>query len=233
MKQWTKNNARTDQVVDANQFNEQHRSFRGQITGLDRAQYPQDCVTQSRLKPNAMHKCWVFSPWDTGVTAAEGEQTVRRAADADTLTEQWRALNYVNYTAGFITVFEATLEPFKGGNLFVEWYGNAAIQQFWGWTKEASYAGIPLRKGIPNDKFGGLRILLNGVVVVERIGPAKPMDCFSISGAQQLPSGPVTLTCQWNPTGAGPDDPIETAAGLDLMQAHLFGNRIFAIGRWR
>ena len=232
MKQWTKNNARTEQIVDANQFNEQHRSFRGQMTGLDRAQYPEGCVTQSRLKPNAMHKCWVFSPWSTGVTAADGEQTVRRAADSDTLPQQWRALNYVNYTAGFITVFETTLEPFKGGNLFVEWYGNAAIQQFWGWTNEASYQST--QKGIPNDKFGGLRILLNGVVVVERIGPAKPMDCFSISGAQQLASGPVTLTCQWNPTGAGPDDPIdESLSNKDLMQAHLFGNRIFAIGRWR
>lgn len=232
MKQWTKHEARKDQLVEPAQFNAQHQSFRSQMTGLDRAQLPEGCVTEARLVPNAMHKCWVFNPWDTGVADAAGEQTRKRAPDAGTRSDQFRAVNYGNHTSGWLTAFETTLAPFKGGNLLVEWYGCSAIQTAWGWTSAASY-NTSAGKGKTNDKYVGLRILVNGVTVVERIGPAKPLDHFTIEGSLQVPSGPVTLTCQWNPTGAGPDDPVSDAGGDRLMQSHLFGNRIFAIARWR
>lgn len=233
MKQWTKHDAREDQLVEPAQFNAQHQSFRSQMTGLDRAQLPEGCVTAARLVPNALHKIWVFSPWDTGVADAAGEQTRKRALDSDTLSEQFRASNYGNHTSGWLTAFETTLTPFKGGNLMVEWYGCSSIQTAWGWTSAAEY-NSSAGKGKTNDKYVGLRILINGVTMVERIGPAKSMDHFTIDGSLQVPSGPVTLTCQWNPTGAGPDEPVADSVTNDLlMQAHLFGNRVFAIARWR
>ena len=232
MKQWTKHEARKDQTAEAGQFNAQHQSFRSEITALDRSQYPENCVTKSRLTPNALHKCWVISPWDTGVTNALGEQTRKRATDAETLPQQMRAANYGNHTAGWLTAYETTLTPFKGGNLFVEWYGCSAIQPFWGWTVFASWDSRR-SKGTTNDKYVGLRILVNGVTMVERIGLAKALDHFSITGSLQVPSGPVTLTLQWNPTSAGPDDPVTDMGGDQLMQSHLFANRVFVIGRWR
>lgn len=235
MKQWTKHDARSTQLIEADQFNEQHQSFRSQMTGLDRAQYPEGCVSQAQLVTNAMHKCWVFDPWDAGTASQLGEQVVLRAAPADTSANQFVAATYGNHTSGWVTVFETTLSPFKGGNLLVEWYGCSAIQQFWGWSYYQNWntVGSPAVRSKSNDKYMGLRILVNGVVLTERIGPAKPMDHFTLTGAQQLPSGPVTLTCQMNPTGAGPDDPVTSDAGYELMQAHLFSNRVFAIGRWR
>lgn len=233
MKQWTKNDARPNQTVEADQFNDQHTAFRSQMTGLDRAQYPEDCVLPDNIVPNAMHKVWVFDPWNTGVANALGEQTALRSLSADTRPDQFMAATYTNHTSGWVTVFETTLAPFKGGNLLIEWAGNSAIQQFFHWTANAMWN--PPVKSFPNDKYLGLRILVNGVVLTERIGPAKPVDHFIISGAQQLPSGPVTLTCQMNPTGAGPDDAVvdDSGAANHLMQAHLFSNRVVAIGRWR
>lgn len=237
MKQWTKHDARSNQTVEADQFNEQHTSFRSQMTGLDRAQYPENCAVPGNIVDNAMHKVWVFDPWDTGVANALGEQTALRSAAADTRGDQWMAGTYVNHTSGWVTVFETTLSPFKGGNLMVEWAGNSAIQQFFHWTTNTRWApsASPAVQSHPNDKYMALRILVNGVVLTERLGPAKPIDHFIISGAQQLPSGPVTLTCQMNPTGAGPDDAVVDDSGSEnhLMQAHLFSNRVVAIGRWR
>lgn len=234
MKQWTKHDARTAQTTEPDQFNAQHQSFRSQMVGLDRAQLPEACVTKSRLTTDALHKCWVFSPWDTGVTNAQGEQTVKRATASETLAEQFRALTYGNHTSGWLTAFETTLTPFKGGNLLVEWYGCSAIQTMFGWSFNAKYDSTS-GTGKLNDKYVGLRILVNGVTMVERIGPAKALDHFSISGSSQLPSGPVTLTCQWNPTAAGPDDQVVDYVTTTkvLMQAHLFANRVFAIGRFR
>jgi hypothetical protein len=233
MKQWTQHDARSKQTVESGQFNFEQQAARSMMAGLDRSQFPESCLTSAQMTPAALHQCYIFSPWDTGVTGALGEQTIRRAADADTLPEQFRAVNYQAYGSGWITAFETTLSPFKGGNLLTEWYGNCAIQAFFNWTRRASWiAGTS--KGVANEKFLGLRILYNGVVIAERIGPAKPMDHFSISGSQQVPSGPVILTLQFKPQAAGPDDAVQDADNNDfLCQAHLFGNRVFAIGRFR
>jgi len=232
MKQWTQHDARTNQTVESGQFNAQQRASRSMMTGLDRTQYPDGCLTNAQVTPTALHQCYIFSPWTTGVAGALGEQTVKRAAGAVTLSSQWQAVNYDNFGSGWLTAFEASLGNFKGGNLLTEWYGCSAIQQFFAWTENANY-GFGARN-IANEHFMGLRILYNGVIIAERIGPAKNMDFFSISGAQQMPSGPVVLTLQFKPTAAGPDDATQDLVSGDfLMQAHLFANRVIAIGRFR
>lgn len=235
MKEWTKHEARSAQTVEAGQFNAEQRSFRSQAIGLDRSQYPEGCLAAGMLKTNAMHKVWTFALWDTGVDGADGEQTVVRAADADTAAYQFRGVTYQGFGTGWLTGFETTLTGHQGGSLLTEWFGLAAIQGFFAWTQNADYktGGTPVT-GIPNEKYLGLRILYNGVTVVERIGPAKPMDAFSITGEAQAPTGNVVVTFQFKPVGAGPDDPIEDTATNDhLLQAHLFGNRVTIVGRWR
>jgi len=234
VKEWTRHEARSKQTTEAQGFNDQHRSFRSQIAGLDRAQYPQDCLTDAMIKTNAMHKVWVFAPWNTGVTGARGEQTVIRADTSVTRAEQFRGVTYQEFGSGWLTAFETTLDGHKGGSLLVEWGGNVAIQGFYAWTKNTNYATSASTEGVPNEQFMGLRILLNGNVIADRIGPAKPQDSFVITGEQQVPSGDVVLTCQFQPRAAGPDDPVEDSSTNDhLLQAHMWGNRVFCIGRWR
>lgn len=234
MKEWTQHNARASQTVEADQFNAQHRSFRSQAAGLDRAQLPEGALAQSMVVQHALHRVYSFVPWDTGTTAAEGEQTAYRAGSASTLQYQFRAVTYQQFSSGWETAFEQSLPDFKGGSLLTEWFGCSAIQTFWTWTKNSNYDTALGTKGTPTERYIALRILYNGAVVAERIGPAKPMDCFSISGAQQMPAGPLVLSLQFKPAAAGPDDAVvDPLLNKDLMQAHLFSNRVVCVGRWR
>lgn len=234
MKQWTQHDARNDHIIEADQFNRQHRAFRGSMVGLDRSQYPAGCVSDAMLKPAARHKVWVFAPWDaaSGIATSEGEQTAYRAAEGNTLGEQFQAVTYQQYQSGWATAFEETLTPFKGGSLLTDWCGNSALQVFFTWTAHAKATTTPI--GRPNDKYIGLRVLYNGLVVCERLGPAKPMDSFRMICEAQVPAGPVRVTLQFQTTGIGPDDPVEDTTYADhLMQAHLFSNRVVFVGRWR
>lgn len=234
MKEWTQHDARSDQTVEADQFNAQHRSFRGQMAGLDRAQLPEGCVSTGMVEDYALHRVYLNVPWDTGVTGAEGEQTAYRATDANTAPYAFRAVTYQQFGSGWCNAFETTLADFKGGALQTEWAGMSAVQAFWTRTQNSRYDSASLKFGTPTERYIGLRILYNGVVVAERIGPCKPMDTFIISGGMQMPAGPLTLTLEFKPSAAGPDDPVEDAVtAKHLVQAHLFGCRVVCIGRWR
>ena len=231
MKGWTQHEARPAQIVEADQFNDQHREFRGQMTGLDRAQYPADCLTEAMIVDGARHRVWTFVPWDTGDSWTAGEQDVVMSTNADAHPEQFRGATYQLYSSGWLTAFETQLTPFQGGSLLTEWFGNTALQTYFTWTNNARQDSTP--KGRQADRYVGLRILYNNVVVVERLGPAKPMDCFRIVGESQMPNGGVTVTFQFKLEGAGPDDPIKDTAGKHLLQGHLWGNRVVCVGRWR
>ena len=239
MKEWTRQDALAGQLLAEAQFNAQHQSFRGQLSALDRTQTPVEALDDSgvlsrRVRDGALHKVWVFCPWDTGSALTAGEQVRYRAADADTDAEQWMAVTYQQYSSGWVTAFETTLTPFRGGSLLTEWQGNSLLQVFFTWTKQASQHSTPL-PGRQADRYMGLRLLYNGAVAAERHGPTKPMDCFRIVGERQMPAGDVTLTCQFQLRAAGPDDAIEDVGSPadHLCQGHLWGNRVVSIGRWR
>lgn len=236
MKEWVQHDARSAQTVEADQFNAEQRSFRGQAAALDRAQYPEGCIASGMMKQYALHRVYPFVMWDTGAAGAAGEQTAKRATDADTLTYQFRGVTYQDFGSGWLTGYETSLVDFQGGSLLTEWFGLAAIQSFYSWTENTNWlvSASKTTFGSPNEKFLGLRILYNGVVAVERLGPAKPMDAFRIIGEAQMPAGPVTVTFQFKVVAAGPDDPIaDTSTNDHLLQAHLWGNRVVCIGRWR
>jgi hypothetical protein len=234
MKRWTQHDARSEHIVEADQFNRQNRAARGSIAGLDRSQYPSGCVTDAMLTPAARHKVWVFAPWaaDASHTHSEGEQTAYRALNTNTLSEQFRALTYQEYQPGWTTAFETTLTPFKGGSLLTDWCGNVAQQIFCTWSADSLGSATPPNR--PNDRYIGLRVLYNGLVVCERLGPAKPIDSFRVICESQVPSGPAVVTLQFRATAIGPDDFIvDQGASKHLMQAHLFSNRAVFVGRWR
>lgn len=235
MKRWTQHDARTDHLVEADQFNRQNRAARGSMAGLDRSQYPSGCITDAMVTAAARHKVWVYAPWpaDSGHADSDGEQTAYRALTTETQPNQFRALTYQAYQNAWTTAFEQTLTPFKGGSLLTDWCGNIAQQVFCTWTSNTKVpASGPI--GRPNDRNLGLRVLYNGLVVCERVGPAKPIDSFRVTCESQVPSGPVVVTLQFKATARGPDDFVTDTVDNDhLMQAHLFSNRAVFVGRWR
>ncbi len=234
MKEWTQHEARAKQLIEADQFNAQHTSFRGQIAGLDRSQYPTDVVTEARLVDHATHIVVVHNLWAAsgGEDDTEGEQTNVRATQGNTRNQTFRAITHQQYGGGWRTAFTYTVDPFKGGSLQTEWFGNIACFQFFYRSAKRDNNAIPFTK--PISRRVSMRILHNGVVVGERYGAAKPMDHFRVIGEGQAPAGPVEVQCQWRLTGPGPDDADEEVDNnTHIMQGHLFSNRVVSIGRWR
>lgn len=229
MKGWTQHQARGKQLVEADQFNAQHQAFRGQAVGLDRAQMPAACLSQSQLAVGALHRVVVVAPWDTGVDGALGEQTAYRSTSVS--TEQFQGLTYQDYGSGWVTAYEHVIDNFQGGSLLVDWCGCTTVQPYFTWTWHARQTSTPAGRQV--DRHLGVRILFNGVVAAERLGPAKPMDSFRLVAESKMPAGNMTVTFQFRASAAGPDDALEDTSGTHLLQAHLWGCRAHFVGRWR
>ena len=79
-----------------------------------------------------------------------------------------------------------------------------------------------------------LRILVAGVVLAERRGPAYH-ESFRIFGTGVFPSGDLSVQLQWRLIEPGSDDPIETnnVGNNNVVQEHIYSQKYFAIGRFR
>lgn len=229
MKNWTEHQARSQQLAQADQLNAELRVSQSAITALDRTQTPAGSYDSSNIVDNAARQVWVTNfdnpLWGSGST--RGEQTQFRSAAADTIGYQFRALQYQNYSGGWHAAHTITLTGFKGGHLFVEWSGLAAVFLAFSQTSNNNHP--------PNPKYLGVRIRVGGITMVENIGCARTMGNFRTFGTGLYPAGNIDVTFEFRFTLAGQDDAI-VAQGppvQNLMQAHLFGCKALVIARYR
>ena len=219
MKKWTKRDATERTTASPAAVNDELRSSQSSITTLDRDQLPGDVVDQSRLQTYALHRVYLAEKWGSG------EQTA--AADTDVLARAWKAATYQTYSGGWlsgVTGAPVTLTGFKGGHLFLEWSGNA-------------YVFGAMADGVSQPKPGSprymrLRILVSGIVLAERRGPAYH-ESFRIFGSGVFPSGDLSVELQWRLIEPSADDPIEDLGGKNIVQGHIYSQKYFAIGRFR
>lgn len=231
MKYWTEHQARTSQTAEADQLNAELRVSQSAITTLDRTQTPSRAYDATNITQYAFHQMWTSggSPlqgplWGSGAT--RGEQVNVRADTADTLSYQFRAVTYQEYNGGWETAYTQTLTGFRGGHLHIEWAGQASIFPAFQQTQN--------NFNPPNPKYMRVRIQVAGVTLVERQGTAASMASFRVFGGGLYPQGDLQVEYQWRFTPAGQDDAIEFAVtGEDLCQAHLWGNKVLAIARYR
>jgi hypothetical protein len=131
-----------------------------------------------------------------------------------------------HYSGGWETAHTQTLTGFRGGHLHIEWGGQVALFPGFQQTSNNYHPANPKRMQ--------LRIQVADVTMVERLGVARSMGSFRVVGGGLFPQGDLQVEYQWRYTPAGQDDAIvNTPAGLHLMQAHLFGNKVLAIARYR
>ena len=73
------------------------------------------------------------------------------------------------------------------------------------------------------------------MTLVERQGTAASMASFRVFGGGLYPQGDLQVEFQWRFTPAGQDDAIVDNGpnSLHLCQAHLWGNKVLAIARYR
>ena len=219
-KRWATREATEAAAVSPGLVNDELRAQQSSITTLDREQLPAAFVDPTRLKDYALQKVWVSNQYP----AASGEQTA--VADADVEGKAWIAATFQGYGGGWTDVASTPiLDGFKGGSLFVEWSGNGYI-----FGAMSDGASEPLPR---SPRYLRLRILVAGVVVVERRGPAYH-EHFRIFGTGVFPPGDHALSLQWRISEPGQDDPMETTASPgNVMQAHLYANKYLAVGRFR
>lgn len=222
MKHWTVNQQRSGNTVSPESVNDEIRTSASSIQTLDRAQLPQACIDDSNLELYALHRVWCEPIYPKDVVDREGEQNNVR----DTSVKSWMfaGLTYQLYTSGWLALTPYTLTGFKGGNLFLEWSGNALV------FPSAANQYSNLMPGV--SKYCKVRMSANGVTVAERYG-ASHMEHWRLFGSVFLPPGDLQLQLEFQPTTIGPDEPIVSTAPLPILQLHLFSSKFFAMGRWR
>mgnify|MGYP003109369167 CR=1 len=230
MKYWTEHQARSGQTAEADQLNAEMRASQSAITTLDRTQTPDRQYDPTNVGQYALHQVWTSGTssnpmWGTGTT--QGEQTNVRMDTANNRGDQFLAITYQLYSGGWETAYTETLTGFRGGHLHIEWSGQASIFPGFQQTQNNNHP--------PNAKYMRLRIQVGGVTMVERQGTAKSMASFRIFGGGLYPQGDLEVQFQWRYTPAGQDDAIvdNGPSGFHLMQAHLWGNKVLAIARYK
>jgi hypothetical protein len=187
--------------------NDELRAQQSSITTLDRDQLPDGYVNNTRLVLGALHHSYTASSYP----AADGQQNTV----------------ITSYPGGWVNVDTGTgiqLTDWKGGHLHFEWAGNAFIN---GCFARGANIGFP-----KNPKYLNLRITANGVTIAEKRGPGYH-EAFRVIASTLVAQGPLTIRLQWRITEPSEDEPVFTSAGDVVPQAHLWGMRYLAIGRWR
>lgn len=221
-KEWTQLEPRTGKAIAPDEVNVELRTAAESIQSLDRTQLPALSVNASNLETYALHRVWAKDRWPT-TAGQQGEQGAVR--DAATSTNSWEAVTYQEFGGGWQTLAASfDLTGFKGGNLFIEWAGVGFIFPMFSDTLNQPKPG--------NPKYLRFRILVAGVVVAEVRGCAYH-ESFRLFGTAQLPAGDHEVLLQFKPTSVGADDPLTDTGGDPILQAHVYGNKVFSIGRFR
>lgn len=223
MKKWTVWEARDGNAAQPTQINYELRTAASSLQTLDRSQLPAGGVDDATLATNALHQVW-FYPRYPLTSGSEGEQQAVRDSTIS-LTNNWRCFSYQEAQGGWLNVGSPiTLTGFKGGSLLVEWSGIG-----WQWP---AFTNTQENFDPGNPKHVRLRILVGGVSFCERLGPGYH-EAWRAMGCQYMPAGDHQVLLQFQPTPIGADDAVVDNLGSRLAQAHLYGSKVFIMGRYR
>lgn len=220
MKHWTQRQALDGVTVSPDSINIEMQAQRSSITTLDRTQIPTNLVDHNNTELNAIAQVWQDRSVGTG-----GEQSAAR--DTKTVGNGWQCITYSTGLTGWNSIGSPfTLAGFKGGSLYGEWSGNAMVFPAFCSTSGNIYPGSP--------RYCGLRILVNGVPLVERRGVALH-EHFRVFGVGRFPQGDLVVQLQIHITDADPNDVIYVSGigNTNVPQVHVYSNRYLFIGRYR
>lgn len=216
-KKWTQRQARTGGTVQPDAINEELRAQQSSITTLDREQLPDDFADASRLTPYALQR--VYNAPSLGALSVGNGTNVAANMWLDSVTT-------ANATGAWRdAAAPITLSSFAGGHLFIEWSGNGLVYQEFALTTGTQQYPF-------NPKYLNLRIMVNNSIITEARGPSTH-ESFRVFGGQIFPAGDLSLRLQFKTVQVSADDPVTTQAGFDVMQAHIYGMKYLAVGRFR
>jgi hypothetical protein len=220
MKKWTHRDARSGNTVSPDGFNDEFRAQQSSITTIDRDQIPASFVDEARLEPGAILRTYADDQYPA---ASDGQQD----ADADTsvASNMWIASTFQVHAGGWTNVGSTiTLSNFGGGSLFFEWSCNAYVSNIFARGANDGFPGSPA--------YMRLRILVNGVTLAERRGTAYH-EHSRLFGTDVFAPGDLSVDLQFRLTEPSEDCAWSLPSGDNLLQAHIYSSRYFAVGRFR
>jgi len=224
VKHWTTRQASASNTVSPDLLNKEFTADRSSITTLSREQVPANFIDETRLEDYALHQVWEDRLYPN---SSGGQQNAD--ADPDAFVDTWRASTQQVHAGGWtnINTQPITLSGFKGGSLYFEYGANVFAYTYF------QYTGDPNdRPGAPN--YVALRILVNGITLVERRG-VSGIGRSRIFGSANFPPGDLTVFLQFKLTDPSTDSAKNSGdpAPNNIMYGHLFSGRYLAIGRYR
>ena len=220
MKQWTQHEPRTNQLLDADQFNEEHRAHRGSIAALDRSQMPA-IPSESLFVAGALHKTWL---------ATAVEQTAQRDQYVD--ADNWRCATSSGYSSERIVCLTAELIGHTGGMTYVEWSGMGFCNAFAAQSNTPGTALVEKTQG-PMEKQAVLKLVVNDMVVAESSGLQQGVESFRIFGNVFLPPGDHRVEAVFTGPSAGMHEPLASTNPYNIMLYHVVNSQVLAIARFR
>jgi hypothetical protein len=216
MKTWVNHQTRDGHAVLPGGMDQELSALRASFGGLDRTQLPADSFDEVEFSLYAKHRVWT-------AFKTQQDNVLDTTIDGD---NSWVSFTGENSPVGPMLFQQTTLTGHKGGNILVNWSANVLVSQWMSYTVNQTSAR--------NPNHIGLKIVIGGLTVAERIGPCQPHDSFQLTGSAQVPAGDPVCSLYWSVTPNGPDDIFEDVTNnAHLMRAHLFGSKFFAIGRFR
>ena len=229
MKQWTQHEPRTNQLLDADQFNEEQKAHRGSIAALDRSQMPA-IPSESLFVAGALHKTWL---------ATAAEQTDQR--DSLVSADQWRCATSSGYSSERIVCLTTTLTGHTGGMTYVEWSGLGCCNAFAAQAQTPSTGASELRSA-SMEKQAVLKLFVAGMVVAESSGLQQGVESFRVFGNVFLPPGDHRVEAVFTGPSAGEDEPLRSnvlvsttpvTPAFNIMLYHVVNSQLLAIARFR
>ena len=224
MKRWTEREAAPSTTVSPDALNIELQSSQSSMTTLSREQMPPDFLDTTRLEDYALHRAWSNYQWHS---SRQGQQEAD--ADQDVESRTWEASTIQVHAGGWTNVGNSpiTLTGFKGGSLYFEYGCNV-------------YANNIFAQGINDGDPGSpgymrMRVLVNGVTLIERRGKAF-MGRQRIFGSALFPAGDLTVQVQFRltePSGDANSNSNAVAPDNNIVFGHVYSGRYLAVGRWR
>ena len=212
MKRWTETHARGSNIVDYEEFNEEYNAHKSTLNGgIDRNQLPQNAVTKSRIKDNAMHGVYLNTHGE--FKTAEFTDT----ATAANTEKEFRGLTYSTYNGGWIDILSQSYTGLKDGVAYIEFSSHLHINTYFNMANGSTI----------NNKGVQFAIEWNGVPLVNTYDFTLGYQTVRLIANTFIAGGSGKLVIKARMTPKGPSDYLHS------VQMHFWGMRTLLIGRWR
>ena len=216
MKRWTEAQARANNIVDYEQFNNEYNAHKSTLNGgVDRLQVQQDTVTKAMITDYALHRTYYNQHGE--LSSTQWKDPHASAVALNNTEGEFRGLTYGTYNGGWITIAEQEYTALKDGMVYIEFLSHLFMDVFW----SLGNAGTINNKGVE------LSLEWNGIPLLNSFVFTLPFQTVRLFVNTFTPAGTGNLVVKARMTPKGNTDWIYK------VQMNFWNMRTLLIGRGR